>query len=295
MLRSPIHVLTAASACTAIFAATADATLIHDPFLSGTTPGNGEYADGARLDSANPTVTGFSGAWSDPTDRLDTTASGLTYAAGNISVGAGGSVIRRSDGGGTGTSNYSRTVTGSTSTDPGEAWFAMLVKAGQNDAGEVMTVAFDFDADTGGTDALVAGYAAGSFSLQGSSVGSIDTGETNLIIGRLTVVQTGTSGDGDEIIDFWVNPTDVSSAAQLTATAEYTSQSAGNYAFDTWGAGGVTIAAGGTVGSGNQVDEIMFADSLSDLQGGVLIPEPASLALLGLGSLLILGGRRRAA
>lgn len=62
--------------------------LANDPFLTGSTPANGEYAVGA-LGAQNPSVFGFSGAWS---GGGTVTATNLIYSNPNYTASSGGSI-----------------------------------------------------------------------------------------------------------------------------------------------------------------------------------------------------------
>ncbi|MCG8584401.1 MAG: FecR family protein [Pirellulales bacterium] len=241
--------------------------LIYEPFLSGDNPELGEYSAGARLDGANAQVARFAASWSDPVDRLDTTAIGLQYELidQGMTIGVGGSVVRRADGGGTGAVSYAREIEGLTISNPGELWFAFLVNAASIGNEEVLSASFAFDADVGPRNGARAGIAGPQFVLHGERFGRVSAGRTNLFVGQLSVTQTGTSGKGDEVIRYWVNPTDTRNRESLDATAELSHSVAGNFAFGEWGPASVRIIAGGQVGSKNQIDEIMIAGSLEEL------------------------------
>jgi len=288
------------------------AVLVHEPFLSGSNPAAGEYAAGADLGGANPTVAGFSGAWgSTDSGEMLTVGSGLTYAAGSISVGSGGSVSQ-------GNTNFDNTNTsrgttlGDTITSNGaERWFAALVKAGSdNGDDDSMLVSLDFDTTSdAGTSPFEFGILNTDFYANGATVSgsSYSLGSTALVIGRATVGDPSASSStsaGIESIDFWFNPTDSSSVSALTSTAAATATDGHNIAFDgQWGGLVAGIEMTTSADQNRMVDEIIVADSLADLNsvitpsndngdGAPVVPEPmtAGLACLGLAAA---GMRRR--
>jgi len=176
----------------------------------------------------------------------------------------------------------------------GEMWFAGLLAVNDDDADWVY-LSYQFDSDG---NAFNAGAGNGPIWEYNNgldvTIGAGDTqyvqGETALLVGRLV---NSNSGTGDETIDLWFNPTDASSAASLTSTAD-ASQS---FAFDaitgsSWGE--VTV---GAVQRGSTTDlsfdELRVGDTLADLNLSV-IPEPSSLLLLGagVGTLVFLRLRR---
>ncbi|MCG8584400.1 MAG: hypothetical protein MI757_06785 [Pirellulales bacterium] len=170
----------------------AEAVLIHDPFLSGATPANGEYAVGADLGGTSPTVSGFSGAWSnsDP-GELITTASGLNYTSGSVSVGSGGAVIQGNTNFDT-TSSTRATTLPNTQTGPGEIWFAALFKADTDNAGtDRNQIGLTFDSSPSGT--LTFGILDLSFFGNGATLSGDNyaAGTTALFLGRMTVTNTG--------------------------------------------------------------------------------------------------------
>ncbi len=286
--------LTTAAALAGLVTASASAGLIYEPFLSGNTPANGEYADAAPLKTANPTVTGYTDAWGGTnTQRLDTTSAGLTYTAGSISLGSGGSAIRGTNTS-TGTQNTTRVANGTTvsgTTVSGEeAWFAFLINMGSVAANESLTANFTLDSSVINMNA---GIADGNLKLQGVTMGAAVANTTYLMMARLDIP----GGNGAiESVQYWINPTDSSSIAQLTATALYTYTTVdGNYVHGSWGYNNLTLIVTGAHTSGNRIDEIMVGSTLADLNSVLVstsIPEPASLALLAMGGLLILGRRR---
>ncbi len=267
------------------------AELIYEPFASGTTPGDGEYVDGANLGGANPTVSGFTGGWSTATQRWITDADGLVYSSGNVSLGSAstGTVMRRISGGGTSSQLSSRSMSSANAYNtPRDYWFAVLLNPGEVDGAEITELRFQID--DGGVPININMTGSDLF-LEGSDQGDVSVGVTTMVLGRVSVAVVG-NGVGDEDIDFWVNPSDLSSIGALGAATYSTT---GNYQNgQSYGPDNITIEMAGSVGSNNRVDEFVLTDSFSELQSvAYVIPEPGSLALVTLAGLGIFAIRSR--
>jgi hypothetical protein len=267
------------------------AILVHESFQIG----SGAYTDGASLSGQGPAVTNFTGSWDGHSDP-NTVSTGLTYSKGSVEIGSGGSV--------NGLSTFRNNITNSRATTftdnkaaAGERWFAALIQHGADlTSGDETFVQFTIG--SAGPNSLDIGLDENKFTVQGTGISSgtdYQAGTTALMVAR---VQVGLPGDGDEsTVTAWLNPGDLSSEVQLDATSDARIDTVADllsFGATDWGTLDVGInwkGSGGTAaGVQRHVDEIIVADSLADMQT-VLIPEPASLALLGMGGLMLL--RRR--
>lgn len=108
-------------------------------------------------------------------------------------------------------------------------------------------------------------------------------GTTALVVGRMTVNNANASSsttEGKETFDFWLNPTDATSEATLTSTAQGTLHSQTiSVLFGDWGDVTVSTQLIGSVLSDSYQDEIRVATSLSDLNLAT-VPEPTTTALM---------------
>ena len=265
---SPLTLLTAATLLCFASASSYGTLILSESFdyspIGGSIAGNGGSVDG------------FTGAWTTPGDS-GLIAAGLTDPL--IAGGASGNAWRDD----AGSTNYTDERTFDDTelwNGDGEAWFAFLIDVdtqtfttniifgtvtGSNDAG------FGVRIDSGGLEAQVAGKDSGMINLTNPS-------GTRLVLGRLTFFDNNT----DDIVDIWVDPTDVSSVAALGAPLATDAENI--VAADQ----GSILRINGDNGPVFTIDEIRLGTELSD----VVIPEPASLALLGMGGLLML--RRQA-
>jgi hypothetical protein len=163
--------------------------------------------------------------------------------------------------------------------DDGTFWFSFLTDVrAQNYTTDIVFGSpsqnkdggFGIRVDDAGLEAQVAGKDTGNVSLLGG---------VKLILGRLTYTADGT----DDILDVWVLDDTVTSLPALLPAPDAT-QSENIQAGDQGDY--LVIYSGG--GPQLTIDEFRLGTDLSD----VVIPEPASMALLGLGGLLLATRRR---
>jgi len=265
--------------------------------------GIGGYTDGDSLSGQGPANPPATGNWSGSTAAQTQTGAALSYSSGLIDIaGAGGGVKQ------TAFDNASITR-GTTLADDistgGERWFSALVSmdsfGGSSDGIGVMfnsRVAQGNLTGMGLVDGRFVRYFGGTTPapVVFDDSGDYTLGATALLIAKLTV--TGTGGGVNESWQVWANPTDSSSEAQLTSTAVASTSTSGTLFGGDWGGLDVSVRLTGSGGSNDQlIDEIYVADSLASLNTVIAIPEPSTVALLGLGIMggLIYAVRRRQA
>jgi len=271
-------------AASAALAGPASATLIAYESFSYT----GTLADGADIAGANGGTPagspGFNGSvWRD--GNTGTAAefvyeeTGLTYTDGtNNLVTSGGATVDPD------TSNpslYFRNFdTPSGMLDTGNKVYFSFLSSSVGDGSRVFGLTTS-DTNFGLRVYRINDGGTGRWQLQiGGTLDLADTSTTNnfngLIVGRITMQ------DGADLTEIWINP-DISSEASLgTADASVTANTPGFNRFR---------LEGGNFPTDLTFDELRIATTFAE---AVPIPEPVSLALMGLGGLLILGRRREA-
>lgn len=246
-----------------------------------------DYGDSGDLHGSNGGSGNWTSTWADGGDgswgfNLDTP--GLTYTGlpvvGNTSTTNGG------DG------SY-RTVDDTGLLDEGDnVWFSVLVRDdgtgsdlrvnffGTASAREYDGAGFNFAGANGGTHSISAEYNGGNW---GSSDTGVTDGDTLLVVGKIAMaVDDGT--DPRDYIRIWVNPSLDSEPLDGDATSSYgVKLSDGGFAFP---GEAVNLRSGGSFEGA--VDEIRIGTTFND----VVVPEPATLGLLGLGGLAVLRRRR---
>lgn len=276
-MKTAIATLTAG----ALFAATTSisASVIYEGFVDDTN----------AIVTGNDTGIGLSGTWSQ-NDGAHSLAAGLSY--GSLAVSGNSAAYN-----GGGRSGQSASIPTATLSDEGllsdtaTLWFSVLVSTtetfgsnsrwmmslgtgtlhsgNQGMSGSGSGIGFVIDGNGSMTSAT---WSSGSISKQDAQSGAVSNGSTTLVVGKITW------GATTDTIDLYlpgidlVQPVDAASSGSANL-----SQSGFN-----------VLAFAGKDKS--QFDEIRFGTSYADVTP---VPEPGSLALLGLGGLMMIKRRRR--
>ncbi len=288
-----------------VFAGSASAALVYDGF-SG-------YTVDTTVVGQGPAATGFTGNWTNTGGALAATVDfqprtdNLTYT--NYAPSSGGSLEAfRSSGSHSGAAKQVSRSFNYAAPGTGDFYIAFLI---QNDSSSAtantrLTLqagasadsnrdAF-FDVDhTNNTLTFSAGGGAGMVEAEGLSAGA------NLVVVR-SVYDNGINTSGNpnqtfyDVVDLWINPTITASATPTLADLG-AADATGFGIMRSFEGSGTPLAYNSllfrhSLNSGEvSLDEFIITNSLSDI---IAVPEPASLALMGLGGLLMLGRSRRA-
>lgn len=180
------------------------------------------------------------------------------------------------------------------SASPGDEWWLVGLIQLSNNSGST-TVIFSNSAASGVSDIGYGIDSSGEAFFWGSTDGggSAENGSGVTLNADgstyLFVVQAifGAGGDSDRLstINFWVDPTNTSSVAAL-GTPDLTDDAS------KFGRIGTYTQAQINLSFQSRADEIRFATTFEEALGVEVIPEPTSLALLGLGALCLARRRR---
>jgi hypothetical protein len=301
--------LSLVSTSIALFSATLSASaalLVNEHFDSST------YTYGNDLAGQN----GWTGATGYVANNVKVSSTGLTNA--NVLGATGGSMTGLTTYVNSSLSAQGGTVVGptvGTASNLGTStqyWFCALMSltgdGGANQSYETNFIKMSFDKNdsaVGFTFGLISQGAGGvgtssgySFMFGSQYTSSLSTGSvssagftgsqyvggtTVLIVGRMTVQDANASAGtdaGKEVFDFWLNPTDTTSEATMSSTAQGTMHRSDiSVLFGAWGdiTLGAQMAGGGI--SGSMQDEIRVGTSLSDLNL-TSIPEVNAYSLI---------------
>jgi hypothetical protein len=284
--------------------ATTAAPIYVDQFLTGSTPSNGEYSTSSVLPGQSPTITNANGAWTftDSGGGASNDVSFRPASTGLSGNGASGGSIEsfRTSGDATDTFIAGRPAASNADTTivAGEVlYFSGLVSFA---AGNRVGIGADFENrrafgigfDTDGQAGIwYAGTSNNEFNSFQSKFSNPSTNQpfaadtTYLIVGRMLPNNGATTAN--ETIEFLaINPTSTTEPISPLAT----------YDLNVWGNATTTdtldyfslMASKSAGGVAATMDELRIGTSYADV---VVVPEPASLALAGIASLLM--GRRR--
>jgi hypothetical protein len=262
----------------------ARASLIaYDGFLVGSNPAAGEYSTGA-LSGANPTVNGFSGAWSSGSGSGTVQSDGLTYAGLTTTGG-------RIEAVGDGTRVGHTLTTPFTAASTGTYYISFLLRLEGDTAGAPYRA---FELHNGGYDdnanrvfqlGLNNGDLSGSNGLFGARVNNnnslkADLNSTNTNVNLYVLRLDLSASAGADSVTIWANPTSLGGAEPGSGSISISSF---DLAFDR-----LSIASFG--GFPVSLDELHIGSSYADVTP---IPEPASAAaLIGLVAVAAFATRR---
>jgi hypothetical protein len=285
MTRKRFALLSASAVALAFAVSNASATLLIDePFAVGT--GAGLYTDGGNLYPQTAHGDGLTGTWSDNSvsfDDWDTISGGLTHPS--VPTTDGMVKMTRTESGGSDKQNIADTSY--SSGDDQVYWVAFLMQFSNHNE---QRIEVDFGANPlgigingGGNPGIGAG---GALTTDGSTTLAVNT--TYLFVAK--VDGTGNTIDGDAEDQYlWIDPDPTTEP--LESNANVHRNTGDRFGLTDTYPREVGLYARAEQGQTRYWDEIQVATSFEELN---LVPEPASLVLLGLGVALMLWRRRRA-
>ncbi len=304
----------------------ADAFLFGDPAnpaageYTATPLGDGRLHPPGGLPAQNPSIPGFNDEWTGiGTSLWQAVTDGLDHPS--IGGEAGGAARFTFDSE-VGRRDINRPLTSPPIVDPdpgATVFLSGLVQVDEIDPNGLAWAGFSADnGDDGGTQGIRFGVVGNgststmdlvlrhrvdtdmspgaqlpSISLVNETVGTTEAGVANLFVVKVEANVVNPVLTGNDRVSVWVNPTDVSSETALgTPTAMFEDFSWFNSeAFQL-----MVLEGADVTGAGIRFDELNLGTTLGDVvQPARVIPEPASLAILGLAALSLAGVRRRKA
>jgi hypothetical protein len=261
------------------------ALLIDEPFAVG--DGADEYTDGGDLYPQAAHGDGLTGTWSDSSggyDDWDTISGGLTHPS--VATTDGMVKMTRTQSGGFNKYNYADA--NYSSGDDQVYWVGFLMKFSNHNE---QRIEIDFGSNPLGIGIDGSGHpgigAGGALTVDNSTTLSADT--TYLFVAK--VDGTGNTADGDAEDQYlWIDPDPTTEP--LEGDANVHRNTGDRFGLTDTYPREVGLLAYAQQGETRYWDEIQVATSFEDLN---LIPEPATLALVGLGGAVMLVGRKRRA
>jgi hypothetical protein len=276
-----------------LFAGTARATIIASDGMR-TTDGYANSGTTVQSQSTLNTNGGFAaGAWNGA-------STGFTYESTSLSFGSvvsgGGSVQHTSSSDATRTVNRTISPAYPIPATNVDHYASFLLNLSAVDTSGYVMAGFLTGSNSG--KGLAAGVSNGNLAIEGRN----GTTDTRVDLGTayaantnyLFVIKLGSGGDsyaGTDPLEIWINPTDVSSESQMTATALVHSAFASTYSNGT----GVStdelnlvLTASNMSGTTIKFDEFRLATTLAEV-----VPEPSCLGIVGCTTIGMLTRRRR--
>ncbi len=303
MTRLPQHVLlTTTLTLTLGLAGSASAALLADGFATGT----GDYSLGLLAgQTGTPESGSYEAAWSGGTGTSfgdpGVVTTGLSYTdASNYALNvSGGSVtLERTSNSTTIDKLGSVNPAGNPGTNAGGVvYFSGLLSLGDSNfatlglkIGTKQRVGVGVNS-SGNAEIRQGGAGSTAGSVVATSIGTFDVSGTVFIVGR---IQDNGLGSGKDRVSVYINPL-------LTSEGLNTEAAVADFGTNAWFPNSgenldelffLANLVGQQTGTG--FDEFRVGSTWADVTPNTLIPEPASLALMGLGGLLMLGRSRRA-
>ncbi len=267
------------------------ATILHEPFeYDAASSGDGEL-------TGKNGGTGFPGAWVDADAEGGGGNFAFNIADGGLSfpglVSSGNAALRDDGAGGNRTRANARAFDTTGLTDDGDTlYFSFLFQFGAetggwasvyflSDAGAVDGSSGLTQYDNGygvtiGGDGILEAKSAGSAAGSGPASGDYEDGEEHLVIGKISF------GATEDTVEIWLDDLTASGAADSIATSSSLTR-------------GENVYLSARKDTAIALDELRLGETLVDVTGAAVIPEPSTLAGLGLGGLLLALRRRRRA
>lgn len=234
--------------------------------------------------SGNNGGAGWNSAWSSFTAANDVVAGGLSYSAGSLNINGGANTMQKSSGaGGVNADPYFNRSFSSTSSS--SIWMSFLFQSGNLSGTDFLEFYLSDAAGEGNSGAALVNFGASganklgvranptltSGALSSYGGGTPGAGTTYLLVTRISGDGSGSATNYDRV-EFWLNPTSTSlGAATASVDLDLEVSSLAYFGVRANGLASTDIF---------KVDELKIGTTAVDV-----VPEPNSIALVGLGFL----------